>query len=99
MQAVGHDVESLHVKELGATLSKEEILKILVQDMMEGAIDVDWRDFFPYLKWVPNNRLESRLKRLVFCRKAVMDALISEAKKRIASGEVVSLALSMNIPF
>lgn len=82
-------MESIYVKELGITLSRYEIHKILVLDMMEGAIEVDWRDFFPYLKWVPNKGLEMKIQRLSSLRHAVMNALLSEEKKRIASGEVV----------
>lgn len=82
-------MESIYVKELGITLSRYEIHKILVLDMMEGAIEVDWRDFFPYLKWVPNKGLEMKIQRLSSRRHAVMNALMSEEKKRIASGEVV----------
>ncbi|KAK0577078.1 hypothetical protein LWI29_027560 [Acer saccharum] len=47
VQGLGKDVEPIYVKELGTTLSKEEIYKTLVTDIMGGAIDVDWRDFFP----------------------------------------------------
>lgn len=82
-------MESVYVKELGTSLSKEEIYKILVIDMMEGAIEVDWRDFFPYLKWIPNKSIEMKIQRLSSRRHAVMNALMSEEKKRIASGEVV----------
>ncbi|XP_015884757.3 ent-kaurene oxidase, chloroplastic [Ziziphus jujuba] len=86
-QAMGKDIESLYVEELGGTLSREELLKVLVLDIMEGAIEVDWRDFFPYLKWVPNKTIENKIQRMCFRRKVVMDALIKEQKKRIASGE------------
>ncbi|XP_016666646.1 ent-kaurene oxidase, chloroplastic-like [Gossypium hirsutum] len=53
-QALGEDVQSIYVEELGTTLSRKEMYKILVIDMMAGIIEVDWRDFFPYLKWIPN---------------------------------------------
>ncbi|KAJ7958101.1 Cytochrome P450 [Quillaja saponaria] len=86
-QALGHDVKSIYVEELGSTLSREEMFKILVIDMMEGAIEVDWRDFFPYLKWIPNKSVEMKIQQMSFRRKAVMSALINEQKKRIASGE------------
>ncbi|KAM7280598.1 hypothetical protein ACFE04_007732 [Oxalis oulophora] len=92
-QGVGKDVESIYVEELGTTLSRQDIFNILVLDMMEGAIDVDWRDFFPYLKWIPNKTLENRIHQLHFRRKAVMNALIKEQKKRIASGEAVDCYL------
>lgn len=97
---MGKDIESLYVEELGGTLSREELLKVLVLDIMEGAIEVDWRDFFPYLKWVPNKTIENKIQRMCFRRKVVMDALIKEQKKRIASGEVVLFFLSFrNILF
>ncbi|GMN72080.1 hypothetical protein TIFTF001_051932, partial [Ficus carica] len=86
-QALGKDIESIYVEEVGGNLSREEIFKVLVIDMMEGAIEVDWRDFFPYLKWVPNRSVESKIRRMIFRRQAVMKALIKEQKRRIASGE------------
>ncbi|KAE9458540.1 hypothetical protein C3L33_09558, partial [Rhododendron williamsianum] len=60
---------------------------VLVKDPMEGAIDVDWRDFFPYLKWIPNRTFEMKIKKMDFRRQAVMKALIMEQRKRVASGE------------
>lgn len=82
-------MESICVQELGATLSKEEIHKILVTDMPQGAIEVDWRDFFPYLKWIPNRCIEMKIQGISSRRLAVTNALVNEEKKRIASGEVV----------
>lgn len=87
-KALGKNVESIYVEELGCELSREEIFQVLVHDMMEGAIEVDWRDFFPYLKWIPNKSLENKIARMISRRQAVMKALINEQKKRIASGEV-----------
>ena len=81
-------MQSLYVDELGTTLSRDEIFHVLVLDPMEGAIDVDWRDFFPYLGWIPNKGLEMRIERMYTRRQAVMNALIEQQKKRIASEEV-----------
>uniref|UniRef100_A0A7N0TQ36 ent-kaurene monooxygenase n=1 Tax=Kalanchoe fedtschenkoi TaxID=63787 RepID=A0A7N0TQ36_KALFE len=92
-QALGREVESIYVEELGATLSSEELCQVLVLDMMEGAIEVDWRDFFPYLRWIPNRSVEMKLQRLCFRREVVMKALINEQKKRIASGEELNCYL------
>ncbi|XP_057457719.1 ent-kaurene oxidase-like [Lotus japonicus] len=86
-QALGSDVESIHVEELGRKLSRDDIYKILVLDLMEGAIQVDWRDFFPYLKWIPNKSLEMKIQKLCDRRKAVMKALMNEQRKRLASGK------------
>ncbi|KAL6214632.1 hypothetical protein ACLB2K_014064 [Fragaria x ananassa] len=90
-QAFGKDIENpIYVEELGATLSRDEIFKALVRDILEGGIEVDWRDFFPYLRWIPNKTLETKIQRLHSRRKAVMTALINEQKKRIASGEEIN---------
>ncbi|XP_020232234.1 ent-kaurene oxidase, chloroplastic isoform X2 [Cajanus cajan] len=89
-QALGNNIESIHVEELGSTLSREDIYKILVVDIMEGAIEVDWRDFFPYLKWIPNRSMEMKIHNLYIRRKAVMKALMNEQKKRMASGREVN---------
>nr|XP_023921304.1 ent-kaurene oxidase, chloroplastic-like [Quercus suber]POE99260.1 ent-kaurene oxidase, chloroplastic [Quercus suber] len=86
-QALGYDVESLFVEELGTTLSREEIFNVLVSDMLKGAIEVDWRDFFPYLKWIPNKSFEMKIQSLASRRQAVMNSIVKEQKKRIASGK------------
>lgn len=44
-------MDSVYVDELGKTMSEHEMVKRLVLDMLVGAIDVDWREFFPYLYW------------------------------------------------
>ena len=88
-QALGEDIESIYVEELGTTLSREEIFEVLVADPMAGAIEVDWRDFFPYLRWIPNKSMEMKIVRMDFRRAALMKALIEKQKKRISSGEVV----------
>lgn len=87
-QAIGEDIDSLYVKDLDTTLSRGEMLKILVLDPLEGAIEVDWRDFFSYLKWIPNKSFEHKIQQMHFNRQAVMKALIEQQKKRISSGEV-----------
>ena len=89
-------MQSIHVEELGTTLSRDEIFKILVLDPMEGAIDVDWRDFFPYMKWFPNKSFENKIEQMHIRRLAVMKALIKEQKKRIDSGEVHVVCLEIH---
>ena len=87
-QALGEDVSSVYVEEFGKDISKEEIYRATVVDMMMCAIEVDWRDFFPYLSWVPNRSFETRVLTTEGRRTAVMRALINQQKKRIARGEV-----------
>ncbi|KAK7402373.1 hypothetical protein VNO78_14589 [Psophocarpus tetragonolobus] len=89
-QALGCDVESIDVEELGGTLTKQDIYKILVVDIMEGAIEVDWRDFFPYLKWIPNRSMEKKIQSLYVRRRFVMKALLNEQRRRMASGKEVN---------
>nr|KJB63786.1 hypothetical protein B456_010G015900 [Gossypium raimondii] len=89
-QALGKDVESIYVEEIG-TLSRKEMHKVLVMDMMEGAIDVDWRDFFPYLRWIPNKSFELNIQRKHLRRMALMNALIKDQMKRIDAGETLTM--------
>ncbi|KAJ9567369.1 hypothetical protein OSB04_003335 [Centaurea solstitialis] len=86
-QTMGKDVESIYVEDLGTTMNRDEIFQVLVVDPLMGAIEVDWRDFFPYLKWVPNRKFENTIQQMYTRRQAVMKALIQEHRKRIASGE------------
>ncbi|KAI9113078.1 hypothetical protein K1719_015603 [Acacia pycnantha] len=83
---MGEVVNAIYVEELGETITKDELYKSLVLDFMEGAIEVDWRDFFPYLKWIPNKSMEKKIIGMHLRRKALMGALIEKQKKRIASG-------------
>ncbi|KAF3793320.1 Ent-kaurene oxidase [Nymphaea thermarum] len=94
-QALGEDIDSIYVEELGLELSRWEIFRALVDDPMMGAIEVDWRDFFPYLSWVPNRRAESRIREMDRRRTAVMKALIERQKKRMAAGEGADSYLSV----
>ncbi|GFS46535.1 GA requiring 3 [Actinidia rufa] len=86
-EAIGSDVESVYAEELRTSLSRHEIFKVLVKDPMEGAIDVDWRDFFPFLKWIPNKTFEMKIEQMDMRRQAVMKALINKQRKRLSSGE------------
>lgn len=78
-------MQSLYVEDLGKTFSKKDIFKVLVTDFMAGAVEVDWRDFFPYLKWVPNKTWENKIHQIASCRNLLMKALIRQQKKRIFS--------------
>ena len=93
-QSLGEDVSSVYVKEFGREISKQEIYQATVVDMMMCAIEVDWRDFFPYLSWVPNKSFEARVLTTESRRTAVVRALIHQQKKRIARGEVAHLQIT-----
>uniref|UniRef100_A0A0E0E308 Ent-kaurene oxidase n=1 Tax=Oryza meridionalis TaxID=40149 RepID=A0A0E0E308_9ORYZ len=89
IQSLGEDVSSVYVDEFGRDISKEEIYNATVTDMMMCAIEVDWRDFFPYLSWVPNKSFETRVFTTETRRTAVMRALIKQQKERIVRGEAL----------
>ncbi|XP_022139822.1 ent-kaurene oxidase, chloroplastic [Momordica charantia] len=86
-ETLGSDIESIYVSELGTTALREDLFRILVIDPMEGAIEVDWRDFFPYLRWIPNKGVEDKIRSMEYRRRVTMKSLIEESKKRIAAGE------------
>ncbi|KAI3785518.1 hypothetical protein L1987_44637 [Smallanthus sonchifolius] len=86
-QAFGRDMESIYVDDLGTTMTRDEAFQVLVIDPMMGAIQVDWREFFPYLSWIPNPSFEKTIQQMYVRREAVMKALIQEHKKRIDSRE------------
>lgn len=88
-------MESVYVEEFGRTVSKDDMLQILVINPMKGAIEVDWRDFFPYLRWIPNKSFENNIQHMFSERQAVMSALIREQKKRISRGEVCNVCLTI----
>ncbi|XP_051199754.1 ent-kaurene oxidase 2-like [Lolium perenne] len=87
IQSLGEDVSSVYVEEFGREISKDEIYQITVVDIMMCSIDVDWRDFFPYLGWIPNRSFETRVHTTEYRRTAVMRALVHQQKIRIARGE------------
>ncbi|KAI3882435.1 hypothetical protein MKX03_021267 [Papaver bracteatum] len=94
-QALGVDSvgSSKYIDGLGETLSRDEIFKVLVLDPLSGGAEVDWRDYFPYLRWVPNKSFEMHIGRMETRRLQVMKALIEEQQKRISSGEGINCYL------
>ena len=66
-------------------MSKHEIVNCLVRYILVGAIDVDWRDFFPYLKWIPNRRFETQIEQINNRKMAVINSLVQAARKRSSS--------------
>ncbi|KAI3863328.1 hypothetical protein MKX03_020143 [Papaver bracteatum] len=87
-QALGKDIGSAkYIEGLGVTLSRDEIQKVLVFDPLSGAVEMDWKDFFPYMRWVPNRRFKMHIERMETRRVQVMKTLIEEQLERISSGE------------
>ncbi|KAG8094559.1 hypothetical protein GUJ93_ZPchr0012g18983 [Zizania palustris] len=87
IESLGEDVNSVYVDEFGRDVSKEEMYIATVEGMMKCAIEIDWRDFFPYLSWVPNRSYEARVFSAIGRKNAVMRALVKQQKERIARGE------------
>uniref|UniRef100_A0ACD5V1Q6 Uncharacterized protein n=1 Tax=Avena sativa TaxID=4498 RepID=A0ACD5V1Q6_AVESA len=87
IQSLGEDVSSIYVEEFQREISKDEIYQIIVADMTMCVIEVDWRDFFPYLGWVPNKSFDARVATTESRRTAVARALVNQRKERIAHGE------------
>ncbi|XP_024527089.1 ent-kaurene oxidase 2 [Selaginella moellendorffii] len=80
-QVFGRDIESVRVPELGAEVTRWEIYRILVQDVMKAAVQIDWRDFFPTLKWIPNWKFEDGIYKVERKRSAVTKALMEQHRQ------------------
>ncbi|KAI3978243.1 hypothetical protein MKX01_013074 [Papaver californicum] len=100
-QALGMDAvgSSKYIEGLGETLSRDEIYKVLVSDPQRGAAEVDWREFFPYMRWIPNKSFEMHIGRMETRRLEVLKTLIEEQHKRISSGEVYTARSPILINF
>ncbi|KAL4194445.1 hypothetical protein AMTRI_Chr05g68740 [Amborella trichopoda] len=81
-QAVGKNYDTLYIKEMGGNLPKTEIYDVLVADLLLVAGLADWRDFFPYLSWLPNKSVEKKVNDVYTRRNLVTTALINLYKKR-----------------
>ncbi|KAF6143398.1 hypothetical protein GIB67_029567 [Kingdonia uniflora] len=90
-EALGRDLDSsVYVEELGISLSRDEIFQVLVVDPMMGAIEVDWRDFFPYLKWVPNKSIEMKINQMNM-RNKLLSRLLVIRRKALTDEQILML--------
>lgn len=85
-QVLGREPEEIYVKEMGRIVSRWEIFDIFVMDPLKAVVEVDWRDFFPAFKWVPN-KVEDNVRDVAFKRTAVIRALIAEQRQLLADGK------------
>ncbi|BBN06093.1 protein MpKOL1 [Marchantia polymorpha subsp. ruderalis] len=85
-QVFGYAPEKLFVEGIGE-LGKWDIFNILVIDPLKHVIEVDWRNFFPALSWVPNSALETRVKNTHDRKLKVVGALIEEQRKQLQTRE------------
>ena len=90
MQVLGYVPDQIEVPELGAAVSTWEMFDALVIAPLRAVMSVDWRDFFPLFKWLPNQSVEGYVREVDFKRNAIINALIREQRKRLANLEVSS---------
>nr|BAQ20601.1 ent-kaurene oxidase 1 [Lygodium japonicum] len=86
-QVLGRDPEYVYVKEFGRNVGRWEMFEIFVGDPLKAVIEVDWRDFFPALQWIPNKAVEDKITSVAVRRKAVIRALIEEQRQMLAKGK------------
>jgi ent-kaurene oxidase len=80
-------VSSIYVEELGREISENELCDIMVVDTFTSLTEVDWRDFFPYLRWIPNRSFDAKVIPTEARRTAVTRALTNYRRERIECGE------------
>lgn len=81
-QVWGYMPDEVDCPELGV-VTKEDIFDATVSNPMKAFIEIDWRDFFPAFKWVPNKTLENKIKVVERKRTLIMKGLVKEQRKRI----------------
>lgn len=82
LQILGYVPDSVYVPELG-NLELWDIFDHLVVNPMKSAITVDWRDFLPLLKWLPNPVFEKQVVDVEKVRCFVVRALIEQKRRRL----------------
>jgi ent-kaurene oxidase len=81
-QVWGYMPEEVDCPELGV-VTKWEIFEALVISPMKTVIEVDWRDFFPACKWLPNKSVEENIKAVERRRTLIIKGLIKEQRRRL----------------
>ncbi|KAG6555024.1 hypothetical protein Mapa_003056 [Marchantia paleacea] len=82
-QVFGFAPKEMYVPELGC-LNREEMFKILVEDLIAMALQFDWRNFWPMFRWVPNKKMENKCNQAVRRRNLVFQELVKMYKKQFA---------------
>ncbi|BBN00769.1 protein MpKOL2 [Marchantia polymorpha subsp. ruderalis] len=82
-QVLGFAPKEMYVAELGF-LNREQIYKILVQDLLELGLQFDWRNYWPMLSWVPNKKKENIWNETARRRDLVCEELWKMYKKQFA---------------
>ncbi|KAL3675032.1 hypothetical protein R1sor_024980 [Riccia sorocarpa] len=85
-QVLGYVPEELNVEGLGE-LGRWDIFQILVLDPLKQVTEVDWRNFFPALSWIPNSQFQKRVNDVHERKLLVIGALIDEQRKQLQTRE------------
>lgn len=91
VQVFGYIPDQVEVPELGTCVSTWDMFDALVVAPLSAVINVDWRDFFPALRWIPNRSVEDLVRTVDFKRNSIMKALIRAQRMRLANLKVTSL--------
>jgi ent-kaurene oxidase len=81
-QVWGYMPEKVDCPELGV-VTKQDIFDACISNPMKAFVEIDWRDFFPAFKWVPNKTLENKIKAIERRRTLIMKGLVQEQRKSI----------------
>ncbi len=86
--------EEVDCPELGV-VTEWEIFQALIIAPAKVATEVDWRDFFPTYKWVPNKSVEDKIKAVERRRTLIMKGLIKEQRRRLKNQPEVLLSRNL----
>ncbi len=87
--------EKVDCPELGV-VTKQDIFDACISNPMKAFVEIDWRDFFPAFKWVPNKTLENKIKAIERRRTLIMKGLVQEQRKSIEKEVLILFVISTN---
>lgn len=96
-QVIGREVKPLYVEELGNKMvSVQDIYDLVVGDPGTAALEINWREFVPFVsRWLPNAKLHAMLNDVTRRRSAVVKALIRQERELLSSGKEAKGYLDM----
>ncbi len=94
LQVLGYVPEEVDCPELGV-VTKWEIFEALVIAPLKTVTEVDWRDFFPAFKWVPNKSVEDNIKAVERRRTLIIKGLIKDQRRRLKNQPEVLLSRNL----
>jgi ent-kaurene oxidase len=94
LQVWGYVPEEVDCPELGV-VTKWEIFEGLVVSPLKTVSQVDWRDFFPSSKWVPNKSVDDNIKAVERRRTLIIKGLIKEQRRRLKNQPEVLISRNL----